>query len=58
MHAPKSGFFQTRTVFISERPVYGLLISEKAMELIQQLKTLDKHDALKPTIEEINGKPD
>jgi len=57
MHTPKSGFFQTRAVFICEQPVLGSLISDKAMELIQQLETLDKHDALKPVIE-VNGKPD
>ena len=28
------------------------------MELIQQLTTLQKHDALTPVIEEVNGKPD
>ena len=58
MHTPESGFLQTRAVFICERPVYGSLISDKAMELIQQLKTLNKSDALKPVIEETNGKPD
>ena len=57
MHTPKSGFFQTRVAFICEQPVYGSLISDKAMELIKQLERLDKHDALKPVIE-VNGKPD
>jgi len=57
MHTPKSGVFQTRTVFICERPIFGSLISDKAMELIQQLETFDKNDALKPD-NEVNGKPD
>jgi len=57
MPTPKSGVFQTRAVFICERPIFGSLISDKAMELIQQLETLDKHDALKPD-SEVYGKPD
>ena len=44
MHTPKSACFQTRAVFICEQPVLGSLISDKSMELIQQLETLDKHD--------------
>lgn len=58
MHTPKSGYFQTRVVFICEQPVFGSLVSDKAMELIHQLEKLDKSDTLKPVIEEFNGKPD
>lgn len=58
MHAPKTGTLQTRVVFISEQPVLGSLISDNALELIQQLEKLDKHDSRKPVIGEFNGKPD
>ena len=57
MHTPKSACFQTRAVFICEQPVLGSLISDKSMELIQQLETLDKHDTLEPVTEKVNGKP-
>ena len=58
MHAPKTAVFQTRVVFICEQPVLGSLISDKALELIQQLEKLDKRDSLKPVIGEVNDKPD
>ncbi|KAL9968714.1 hypothetical protein ACROYT_G020833 [Oculina patagonica] len=58
MHAPKTGTLQTRAVFICEQPVLGSLISDKALELIQQLEKLDKRGSRKPVIGEFNGKPD
>ena len=57
MQTPKSACFQTRAVFICEQPVLGSLISDKSMELIQQLEALVKHHALKQVIEEVNDKP-
>lgn len=58
MHTAKGGSLQTRVEFISELPVFGSLISDKALELIQQLEKLDKHNSLKPVIGEFNGKLD
>lgn len=56
MNTPKwAGSLQTKALFISEKPVFGSLLSDKALELIRQLEKLDKQDALKPVF---SGEPD
>ena len=47
MQASKNAFLQPRVVFISERFVFGSLLSEKALKAIQDLEKLDKQDWLK-----------
>ncbi|XP_022794951.1 D-glutamate cyclase, mitochondrial-like [Stylophora pistillata] len=42
---------QTKAVFISEKPVFCSLISDKALELIRQLKTQRKPEVVTPTDE-------
>ena len=49
---------QTHVVFICEQPILGSLISDKALELIQQLEKLNKRDSLKPVLGEFNSKPE
>ena len=46
MQAPKNGFLQPRVIFISEKLVFGSLISDKALEQIQELVKLVKQDSL------------
>lgn len=47
MQAPKEGTLQPRVVFISEGFVFGSVLSDKAMEMIQNLAKLEKRDWLK-----------
>ncbi|XP_068750181.1 uncharacterized protein [Montipora capricornis] len=58
MNTPKGGTLETRVVFICEQPVLGSLVSEKALELIQQLEKLGKKESPNPVIGDFNGKPD
>lgn len=40
-------FLQTKALFITENPVFGSLVSDKALELIQQLEKLLRRDPIK-----------
>ena len=47
MQVPKEGTLQPRVVFISEGFVFGSVLSDKAMKMIQNLAKLEKRDRLK-----------
>lgn len=46
MQVPREAFLQPRVIFISEQFVFGSLLSDKALEQIQELENLHKHDSL------------